>query len=291
MPIITLAEIKAALGIHGITNDAMINVLIPIVQDQIQNFLDRDLDTKIYYEWHPYSYDLILDQYPIQSITFIGGLQKMATFTPIDGYGFQINSAYQTTNVNSGLTVTKYSDFSTHTFPFSSATHLEELQTQVEAYYSDITLTIDTGYEMVNWRLLKPGTGRDIYGAKQTDCITTITDNRTVNLLQDAGFLFLSTNDICSDVQIYVQYQAGYATADMPGAIKLVAANVIKNIVNISTAGQGTPGARSGLYNQENWQPDSHSYNYQVSDIAQLEIAKQVSRYEKELFGFKKKSV
>ena len=291
MSLITLQEFKSLCGVVGVSNDKLINVLIPAVQDQIEDYIDRILDTNTYYEWHPYSYNIILDQYPIQSVNFIGSMWKMATFTPQDGYGFQINSAYQTTNTNSGLTVTKYSDWSTHTFPFSSATHLEELQTQVEAFYPGVTLTIDTGYDFVNWRLLKPGTGRDIYGAKQVDAVTTLMDNRTINLLQDAGFLFLTADDICSDVQIYVQYQAGYSTANMPPTLKLIAANIIKNLVNIETSGQGTPGARSGLYNQENWQPDSKSYNYQVSDVAQLEIAKQVSRYEKELFGFKKKVV
>lgn len=291
MAIITLAEIKQMLGIVGVTNDSMINTLIPIVSNQIETYLDRTLDTATYYEWKPYSSSMIMDQYPIQSVSFIGSLWKMASFTPVDGYGYQVNSAYTTTNANSGLTITKDADFTTQTFPFTVSTHLEELQTQVEAAYPGIiTLTIDDGYDMVNWRLLKSGTGSDIYGAKRFECNTRIVDNRTIEFTQEAGFLFVNRLNLYN-TDIFVIYSAGYATASMPQTLKLVAANVIKNIVNIQTSGQGTPGARAGLYNSEQWQPDQKAYNYNVSDVAQLEIAKQVGRYEKELFPFKRKSV
>jgi len=291
MSIISLAEYKAMLGIHGITNDSMVNTLIPVVQSSIETYLDRSLDTATYYEWKPYSSMMLMDQYPIQSVSFIGSLWKMASFTPVDGYGYQINSAYTTTNTNSGLTITKDADFTTKTFPFSVSTHLEELQTQVEAAYPGvITLTIDDGYDFVNWRLLKSGTGSDIYGAKRFECNTRIVDNRTIEFTQEAGFLFVNRLNLYN-MDIFVIYSAGYATADVPQTIKLVAANVIKNIVNIQTSGQGTPGARSGFYTMEQWQPATQSYMYQVADVTVLEIAKQVERYEKMLFPFRKKVV
>ena len=292
MAILTLAEYKAMLGIHGVTNDSMVNTLIPIVQNQIETYLDRKLDTATVYEWKPYSHTLILDQYPVTKLTMIGSLWQVATLSPSTGYQYQINSDYTNNGVNSGLTITNLTSFAANTISFTSAPHLEELQTQVEALYPGlITMNIVSGYEFQNYRTFKPGTGKDIYAGIQLDANTRLVDNRTIEFLSDASFLFLAATDLCSDVQVLVMYETGYATADVPKTIKLVASNVIKNIVNIQTSGQGTPGARAGFYTMEQWQPATQSYMYQVADVTVLEIAKQVERYEKMLFPFRKKVV
>jgi len=292
MGILTLAEYKSMLSVVGVTNDAMVNTLIPIVQNQIETYLDRKLDNQTNYEWKPYSPTLILDQYPVTKLTMIGSLYQVATLNPSTGYQYQINNDYGNSGINSGMTVTKISDFTSNTIPFTTAPHLEELQTRIEALYPGvITMNIVSGYEFQNYRTFKPGTGKDIYAGIQLDCNTRLVDNRTIEFLQDASFLFLAATDLCSDVQVLVMYETGYATADVPQTLKLVAANVIKNIVNIMTSGQGTPGARSGFYTMEQWQPETKSYMYQVSDVTVLEIAKQVERYEKMLWPWRKKGI
>lgn len=291
MAILNLAEYKATTGAIGITNDTLVNTLIPIIQSQIETYLDRKLDTQVNYEWKSYSPTMILEQYPVTKLTFIGSMYNIGTFSPSTGYNFQINNNYFTDGTPTGLTITKDSDFTSNTISFTTAPHLEELQTQVEALYPGMTINIVSGYEMTNYRLFKPGTGKDIYGAVRVDANTRLINNRTLEFLQDASFLFLATCDLISDVQMLVMYETGYATADVPKAIKLVASNVIKDIVNVQTSGQATPGARAGIYNSENWSPDTRSYNYQTDDINGLAISKMVAKYENELFPFKKKVI
>lgn len=291
MAIITLADYKSMTGAIGVTNDTLINALIPVVQDQIEEHLDRKLDIQTNYEWMSYNPTLIVKEYPITKLTFIGSMYGVGTFNPSTGYNFQINSNYSTDGTPTGLTITKDSDFSTNTISFSSAGHLEELQTQVEALYPGMTIDIISGYEATNYRLFKPGTGKDIYAGVRLDANTRLVDNRIIEFLQDASFIFLASCDLISDVQLLVIYETGYSATNMPKTLKLVACNVIKDIVNILTGGQASPGARTGLYNSESWNPDSKSYSYSVNEASNLEITKCVAKYEHQLWKYRKKVI
>ena len=114
--ILTLSEFKAITGITTNTYDSFINANISTVQNVIETYLDRLLDAQDYYEWKPYSTQLLTEQYPINSLKFIGCIQKMAEFTPQAGYTYEVTST--------GINVIDDATFTTNTFLFSVSSTL-----------------------------------------------------------------------------------------------------------------------------------------------------------------------
>ena len=286
MSIITIQEFKSITGITTNIYDSFINANISTVQNVIETYLDRLLDAQDYYEWKPDSTQLLTEQYPINSLKFIGCIQKMAEFTPQAGYTYEVTST--------GINVIDEATFTTTTFLFSVSGTLTALKTAIEAAIPAVTLTIDGTYGTTNYRLLRSGTGKVVYGATRLDAASQINDNRTIDFLQSFDFLFYSTMDIGSNAQIYLVYNAGYATADVPKGIKIVAANILLDMINILF----NSGTTNGVPNAGNIKSETvgdHSITYaNVSDsnsLSSIKIAKLLENYEGDLWPWVKKII
>lgn len=286
--ILTLAEYKSLTGTTSAANDTLITALLPAVQSQIQVLCDRLFDLQDYYEWHNYSPTVIVSQYPLTQLKFLGTIVRGASFSPTTGYNYEITFS-QTTGLPVNLVITNDLTFASTTFALAPLVDLAGLKVAVEAALPAITLTIESGYATTNYRLFKRGSGTDLYVAERLNAITRIDDNRTAVMMEDLSFLFFLTMDVGTDVQLFVMYTAGYATADVPQALKLIAANIIKDIVSIQTGSSG--GAISGLYKSETIGNYSYTMAIPVSATATLDIANIVLKYADQLYPFRKKTI
>jgi len=282
MAIITTAEYQSYTGTTLTpAQTTYVNSLIPVVQNQIETYLDRLLDAQDYSEWYKYSRHLVLRQYPVNNVKFIGGVDEVANFDSED-YNYEITptALYVTDNTLTTTTIT-----------FGGAiTTLTDIKTAVEAALP-VVLTINSGYANLSYKLLRVGTGREVMGAKRNDCKTKLIEdeNRTLEFIMDAGFVFFTSLDYTSDTNVFVVYNAGYAEASIPQAIKMVAVNSIKDILNIQ--GFSSEGVISGIYQMES----ITNYSYALANGAQwkgsMDIASIVSKYYGDLDPFRKKTI
>lgn len=251
-----------------------VNTLIGIVQDQIETYCDRKLDATDYLEWYKYSRYLVLRQYPVNHIKYVGELDLVGSFDSEDyNYEWTSTALYITDNTLTTTTIT-----------FGGAiTTLTDIKTAVELALPAITLTINSGYTNLNYKLIRVGTGRDIYGAKRNDCQTKLVEdeNRTVEFVMDSGFVFFTSADTVCDTNVLMVYNAGWATADMPEALKQIAVNIIKDIMNIQTAGM------TGLYQSET----ITNYSYTLGQNVTQYVGKELDKYTDLLQPFVKKTV
>lgn len=291
--ILTLATYKGLTGTTSTANDTLISNLIAPVQDQIENFCDRKFDSADYFEWFPYTANLFVKQFPINYVKYFGYSAYVAQFDS-DDYNYQITPT--------GIVVTSSLTFTSTTFLFATYTNLTLLKTAIEAAIPAITLTIQTGYETMNYRLLKLGTGKQVYGAEKFD-ITTSVDNSESNFVQlqpGIGDAYPIAWGIVNDRPLLLIYNGGYAYADMPKGLQLICANVIKEIVSSLTAGgSGSNSSGSGItgiYRSES----IGDYSYTLADgettndgntISAADVAKFVSKFSDDLWFYKKKII
>lgn len=258
---------------------ATVNTLIPVVQDQIETYLDRLLDAQTYYEWYDYGKVIMLEQYPVNQVKLIAAVKEVAYFSS-DNYTYEIKCS-NTTGIPQYLYITD-GTLTTTTITFGGAiTTLTDIKTAVEAAIPAITLTINSGYTLLNYKLLRKGTSKKLYGAERIDCLTKVEDNRSLTFLADAEFFFYSTIDLGTSVIVYIVYNAGFSCTDMPYPIKMVAVNTIKDIMNISSAGL------TGLYQSET----ITNYSYTLGANVTAYVHQELSKYYGDLDPFRKKTV
>ena len=293
MSILTLATYKSLTGTTSAVNDTLINSLIAPVQDQIEQYTDRKFDAADYFEWFPYTSNLFVKQFPINYVKYLGYSAYVAQFDS-DDYNYQITPT--------GIVVTSSVTFTSTTFLFATYANLTLLKTAIELALPAITLTIQAGYETMNYRLLKLGTGRQVYGAEKYD-ITTSVDNSESNFVQlqpGIGDAYPIAWGIVNDRPLLLVYNGGYAYADMPSGLQLIMANVIKEIVSSLTAGgSGSNSSGSGItgiYKSES----IGDYSYTLADggttvngsvIGAADVAKFVSKFSDDLYVYKKKII
>jgi hypothetical protein len=253
--------------------------IIPVVNSEIETYCDRLFDAQDYYEWYDYSKYILLNQYPANQIKYIGCAKEVATFSS-DSYNYEIKCNL-TTGVPEYLYVTDGS-LTTTTVTFGGAiTTLTDIKTSIEAQIPGLTLTINTGYTTLSYKLLRKGTGKKLYGAERIDCYTQIQDWRTLAFMQDAEFFFYSTLDLGTSVTTYIVYNSGYACANMPNALKMIMVNIIRAILDTQTAGI------TGLYISET----ITNYEYRLGDGVLQYIHKELDKYKDDLEFFRKKSI
>ena len=283
MPIITVNEYKSYTGTTlDAAQTAYVNSLIPVVGNQIETYLDRILDVADYYEWYNYSNNVVLRQYPVNAIKYLGSKDQVATFDD-ENYTYEIKT--------DGLYVTD-SNITTTTVTFGGAiTTLTDIKTAIELAIPAITMTIGTGYTTMSYKLLKVGTGRDVIGAVRRDAQTKLTEdeNRTLSLTTYDGFYGWFDYDCEPYLNLFVVYNAGYSEANIPPAIKMVAVNIIKDVLNIQGLGSGT--GLSGLYQAENITNFSYQLANGVTWNGSVDIASIFNKYSGDLQPFVKKVV
>lgn len=255
--IITLANYQALTG--DSSNDTLVNSLIPAVNDLVQLYCDRTFDEADYSDWFEYSENITLTQYPITQVKFIGYAQKVAQFSNSTDYNYQVSET--------GITVTKDSDFTQTSFPFSAYATLAALKTAIETAYPTITLTIETGFTTLNYRLIKQGFGDTLYGAVRNSLISRITGYRTLEVLASLqNNLYLPFFDILIREPLFVLWTAGYTSSTMPKGLQLIVANIVRDLVVLKTE---LP--KGGAIKSESLSLTNADYSYTLGDNALIQ--------------------
>jgi hypothetical protein len=277
MALVTVAEVKSYTSL-GDGDNAIITTLIPAVQSSIENYCDRLFDAQDYSIWTYYSNEIMLENYPINYVKFIGYVNEVAVFTDTtdnNQYTYEVTASRELGTLVS-LAITDNA-LTTTTFAFATYTNLTLLKAAVELAIPAITMTITSGFETMSYKLLKQGTGRYLYGAERSNATTMITDNRTLVIMQSLDFLFNS--DLYMTTPIYIVYNAGYATADVPAALKQITSNIIKDCTSVVNSKLSTLMKSESLTN----------YSYTLSDSSTINEV--VSNYSVELDFYRKKSI
>jgi hypothetical protein len=255
--IITLQDYNSLT--NDTANDTLVTALIPAVNDAIELYCDRLFDLQDHTDWFAYNNSITLTQYPINKVKFIGYSQLVATFSNTTSYAYNITST--------GITVQSDEDFTETEFLFSNYDTLAKLKVAIESSYASIILTIESGYEDLNYRLLRTGTGSTIYAAKRQDTLSRITGQRNLELLQTLqNSIYLPFNGIQEENPIMVMWNAGYATADMPKGLKLIMSNIIRDLVIMKV---DIP--KGGNIKSESMSLTNADYSYTLSDSSLIQ--------------------
>lgn len=277
MALVTSEEIQEMTGL-GAGDDTAIQTFIPIVQSEIENFCDRLFDVDDYSEWHPYSYQILTEQYPINQLKFIGWKQQVAEFTDTsnenDLYNYEI-IADKITGEKSSLVVTDANVAST-SFSFDTYTSLFDVKTIVESTIPAVTLTIQSGWDNVNYKLFKEGAGRTVYVADRSDGQAQVVDNRTIDLSSYFGCGFYDGYSADSS-STFIIYSAGYETSAVPQALKRITSAIIEDLINVINS------KVTSIYKSEKLT----NYSYQLADPDQ--IKQSIKKYEVALDYYRKK--
>jgi len=233
MSILTLATYKALTNTTVNTYDTLIGNLLPVAQKNIETYCDRLFDSTRYYQWFHFNYDrlVVLPEYPVQQIVFVGYPALVATATIATGsYNIEVTST--------GVTVTNDANFAQDTYNFNPNDTLLKLKTEIEDDYpGSITIAIDPSYTNMNSLLLRSGSGREWTGAVRLDCQVRKQDrsDRIMEFAYDSAFVFSYANDYIFNDELYVIWNAGYDYADMPKDLQMIEANIIRDYLNIIT--------------------------------------------------------
>jgi len=277
MAIITSADYESITGITlNPAETARVNSLIPIVQSQIETYCDRYFDSATYSEWFDYSKYIVLRQYPVTLIKYVGTANKVATFSNTSSYTFNI-APTQIDIIDDNLSST------TITLGGTNDT-LSNVSSAVTTAIPTMTLTVEAGYESMNYQLFRSGTGENLYGAVRSTVATRLLDdeNRTVELLSltDSYFPY-SANYCCFDHNVFIVYTAGYTAATYPKALQYICAMIIKDVINIQDA--GITGLLTGeTITNYSWQSNAEMIGY---------VGKEMDKYLGELEPFVKKVI
>ena len=267
--IVTASEVRSLANIPTVITDAQINALIPSVQDAIEVFCDRRFIEWTWNSWFPYDRALLLPQYPVQEIMFLGTpVNCVQVIDNANRYSFDIKQANGANlNVIPKLSVIDCFTFVVTDFLFSTYTNVHDLVTAVAAAFPALNLTISTSptydFNSMNTLSLRAGTGLNWYGAVRQNVLYRIDDetSRMLIIPQNVVVQFNSL-DYWFEVSINVVWKAGYTQALVPGTLKFVAAQVINDIINISKTGSG------GILKSET----ITNYSYTMFDHANLGI-------------------
>jgi hypothetical protein len=228
MSILTLADYRTLTNTSAADGfDAYITSLIPVVESEIEQYIDRTIDDTRYYQWFNYSGDrlITLPEYPVNQILYIGYPAKVATIDYTTGnYNVEITKT--------GVTITDDATFAQNTYTFAANTTLADLKTAIEADYGpNMSLTIETGYTTMNSLLLRTGSGKEWTGAVRLDTNTRLHDrsDRVIEFAYNTPFVMSYSNDYIFNDELLVVWNAGWTTTTIPNELKMIWAMVIKD--------------------------------------------------------------
>ena len=284
--LISLAELKAYTGITGTTSDSLLTNLIHSVQDAVEVYLDRRLMRWTYQQWFEYDRALILPQWPVNNVFFIGTPVNCVTIADsTNSYTFNIN---QTNGVNPTiipqLTVTNGYTLVSQNFPFATYTNLAQLKVAVEAACAGVTLTLVTSptynWPDMNTLCLRAGSGLNLYGAVRQNVLYRIDDgtNRTLIIPQDVIVQF-NALDYWFETSLLVIWDAGYDQASVPTGLKQIISDMCDDYLNLSKINGG------GLIKSETIK----NYSYTLADTST--VFDIVKNHSSDLEPYRKKLV
>ena len=230
MAIMTLADYRELTNTTAADGfDAYITSLLPVVQDQVEHYCDRHFDAANYKQWFRFSpiRRVILPEYPINTILFIGSPVNAATITIDDGFDYTIQVKSDRVTVIDVTTI----NYDSNDYLFSDNNTLADLETEIEDDYPAITIEIVTGYETTSSNMLRPCMGATWTIATRVDCHALVEDGteRTLKFAEDSVFSY--NIDFYFPENLYIIWNAGYTNADMPDALQNVCANIIKDML------------------------------------------------------------
>jgi hypothetical protein len=255
--LVSPTEVKALANISVATYDAFINAYIPAVQDAIEVYLDRRLMKNVWNEWFAYDRALILPQWPVNTIMFLGTpVNCVQVVDNANRYSFDIKQTNGTNpTIEPKLTVIDGFTLVQKDYLFSTYTSVATLVAAVQAdYIASLVLTISTSptydFNSMNTLSLRAGTGLNWYGAIRQNVLYRIDDetNRTLIIPQNVIVQF-NALDYWFEVSINVVWDAGYTQAQVPQTLKLVASNIISDLMRIYDV-QGS-GLSKNIYKSE----------------------------------------
>lgn len=276
MSILSLAQYRT---LSNTTNadgfDAYITALLSVVQTEIESYCDRLFDDSRYYQWFHYSGDrlIVLPEYPVEQIIYIGYPAKVATISYTSGnYNIEITKT--------SVIITNDADFTQNIYVFSTFTTLALMKVAIEgAYPAIITLTIETGYTTMNTLLLRTGSGLEWTGGVRLDTNVRLIDrsDRVIEFAYNTPFIMSYSNDYIFNDELIVIWNAGYTTATMPKDLQMAEMLIIKDYLALSKK------ADIGLMKSET----VTNYSYTLAD--QELISDLVKKYSGILDGYVKK--
>jgi hypothetical protein len=245
MSLITLAEYKSLTGTTTNTNDAFISSLIPAIQSTIETHCDRKFDRAINGEWLCYSENLILDQWPVNNVLMIGTTITVGTITDTTNtYTFSIVAGKNAQDGIGGMYMTNQYSLATTFYSFVTYTTLGALKMALELI-AGVTLAYPTdptySYNLMSTALLRDCNGTTLMGAyNQPQLQYRITEGtrRCLSVPQNLNTMFVGM-DWWYESTIYVRYDYGYSTENVPQDLKQIASNIIKDTISISNVAGG----------------------------------------------------
>jgi hypothetical protein len=271
MSILSLSEYKAITNTTTSVYDSFVTNIIPYVQAGIEDYLLRKLDAADYYSWYPFSGNYLLDEYPINSIKFIGAANRLASIESITVYNVEV--------ATTGINITSPS-FVTTSFAYTLFATLSALKTAVEAYYPDITFSIqDSSYDSISYHCLRTGIGNDIYGATPYSVQARLEDmtNRSLILTDLSSWLFAGD----TYPEVFIAYNAGYTAGNYPKGLQTTCAFIIRDMID-QLFGGGKTGVKSETLEY---------YSYTLTDNAVNQIHRYVEKYYSDLEIYRKKVI
>ena len=282
MSICNLADYKVLTDTTVATYDTFITAVLPVVQDQIESYCDRHFDSASYYQWFQYDKYMVLPEWPINNIKFVGCSDTVATVAVTGTFTIEVfNTKVSVTN--EALTTTD--------FLFTGYANVTLLLAAITAAFGGIVFTIQTGYATCPPQRLRTGLVTDtLYGAKQVVASYRKPDlsNRILELGFDATLGFSYSAEEFYEDMVYIAWTAGYAYADMPKGLQMVEANIIKDMIQNMTSGVGGV-ALNPFINSETLT----NYSYTLGNISFViqYLRKEFMRYYDALEFYKKKEI
>jgi len=276
MSILDLATYKTLTNTTDTTNDTFITNIIPTVQSAMENYCDRHFDRQLYSRWFYLDNELnylVLPEYPITDILFVGTKTSAATLTITGNYSVQVKS--------DRVTITTLLDLSQDDYLFTSYTTLAALKNEIESdYVGVITITIESGKDSTLSKFLFQVSGTNWYIAEKIDIDLHNVDGteRTVSI----PYSYWTTlwNDCYSYYNnIYLIFYAGYTSATMPLDLQMIAANIIRDMITANAS------PSLGIYKSES----ITNYSYTLNDATTIKNI--LWQYSNQLDQFTKKGL
>lgn len=256
---ISLAQVKAINNITDTTNDTFITAMIPVVQAAMETYCRRRFCQYQWIQWFEKEYELITDNWPINTVQLIGvPWEAFTIYDTTDLYTFSVSQANSTNlGIKSQLSSINSQTLVQTDFLFSTYTSIGALKNQVEVTLAGVTFTYATSpslinYSNINTLTLRSITGKTVYaGINAFDIFANTSDGETYRLSDNSDRILLhddffdgyfGDNDPINTQDVLVIYNAGYSVADMPSDLQWVIASVIQDLIALNTASGGITG-------------------------------------------------
>ena len=303
--LLTIAEYRTLTNTaNPTTYDSFITGQIPAVARAVETYCRRRFLQNTWTQWCSINYQLIADNWPISQVFLIGVPYPCFTITDTsNNLAFSITQANPNNlNVVPKFSVVDQSALTSTDYLFATYTTVGALKTAVEAAHATVTFTyqsLPTTVTMsnVSTLTLRPTNGKTVYfGANYFNQTTSSPIGDIFRLSDNSDRIFINPN-YCTTSSLFIGglsysygygnvdqnssmnydyyppddmllvYQAGYITSEVPTDLKMICANILKDIVTLYDL-DGS-GVYRGIFDSEGL----GDYNYKIgtdSNIGKL---------------------